>query len=215
MAAGAAAGVRPTAHIVGKVTELRRAPVVGHTYLVPTIRAPYYQMVDDWPVRGAPHQELPLGIIDQHLDRRFLTEAQEAKCAQLEAAYMYEKGDTPDPGDGRRWPGSRVAAYYTFLWMADGVSTGNPILDHISSLRGEPPRMRLLALLCRRPTVVPEPLPEFWDLAARYGEPAEAVWKAGRPLCPHMRTDLTGEPQDRRGVVVCPLHRLRVQCGRG
>lgn len=195
-----------------KLTNLAAAPRVGKIYLVPTIRAPFYGLWGDWAVRGPQHQELPDGMIDWHLDRRFMTKAQERKLVELERAYVFERGDTPNPGDGRRWPGSRVGAYFTFLWLEEGVSTGNDVIDQLV-LRGKPPPATLLPRKCRRPTVEVEDMPEYWDLAERYGEPAEPIWsKDGRPLCPHQKVDLTGEPCDSDGVVTCPLHRLRVRC---
>jgi nitrite reductase/ring-hydroxylating ferredoxin subunit len=41
---------------------------------------------------------------------------------------------------------------------------------------------------------------------------AEAViTEAGRAVCPHKKVDLTGQPCEPDGIVVCPLHRLRVR----
>lgn len=195
-----------------KLSRLTTAPVVGRNYLVPTIHAPFYGLWGDWAVRGPQHQELPNGMIDWHLDRRFLTKAQELKLIELEGAYLYERGDTPDPGEGRRWPGSRAAAYFTFIWMEPGASSGNEIID-AWVLRGSPPSANLTVRKCRRPTVRVEDMPEYWDLGDVYGRPASAILgKDGRPLCPHQKVDLTGEPQDEDGIVTCPLHRLRVRC---
>ena len=203
-----------------KLTSLDAAPLVGETYLVPTVYAPFYGLWGDWPVRGPSHRELPMGLIDWHLDRRFLTKRQEINCAQLEAGYIFERGDTPNPGDGRRWPGSRVAAYYTLLWAEEGAMWEEPetwrgvdnwVIDELL-LRGSPPSPKLLPRKCRRPTVEPEPMPEPWDLSETYGSPATPILtKEGRPLCPHQKVDLTGEPCDKDGIVTCPLHRLRVK----
>jgi nitrite reductase/ring-hydroxylating ferredoxin subunit len=48
---------------------------------------------------------------------------------------------------------------------------------------------------------------------ARYGKIAEPIRaKGGRLLCPHRKVDLSNFPPDENGIVVCPLHGLRVRC---
>lgn len=188
-------------------------PKVGKYYRVPTIRAKFHGLEDDWPVRGPLHQDLPYGIRDWHLDRRFLLPRQEKHCAGLEPAMEAMCGVDPDPGPERRWPGSRVAAFYAFVWVEPDVILPGLQGSRPGIIRGTPPTSRLKDLRCNRPTVEPEPLPSPWpEITETYGDPAMALRSNdGRPLCPHQKLDLTGEPVDCDGVAVCPLHRLRVK----
>jgi nitrite reductase/ring-hydroxylating ferredoxin subunit len=51
-------------------------------------------------------------------------------------------------------------------------------------------------------------------LRKHYGEPAEAIRLAdGRKLCPHRKADISSFPIDAEGMVICPLHGLKVRCG--
>ena len=201
------------------LASLDGAPVVGGYYRVPTIRHAFYGLEADWPVRGPQHQELPFGILDWHLDRRFFLPYQEDHCAKLDEELQRNRGTGPDPGPERRWPGSRSSAYLTFMWIEPGVAwpgwpAGLALTPGSAGVhRGTPPPSRLKDLRCTRPTVEPEPLTPLWpELQETYGDPAEPIRSSeGRPLCPHMKVDLTGEPCDADGVVVCPLHRLRVK----
>ncbi|MDP2010633.1 MAG: hypothetical protein Q8K11_10680 [Phenylobacterium sp.] len=201
--------------MVQKLSEITRAPVIGETYLVPTIVDTWLLRWDRWPVRGKPHTEIGRGpLIDWHLDRRFLTEAQDEHAAEMEGHLA--PGEIfmgPDPGAGRRWPGSRITGQHHIVWSgADRTGTGVEGFDRWLKA-GVPPHPELTPLVCRHPTVAPEPMVPAWNLSEYgFGSPAHAIiTNDGRPLCPHQKVDLTGEPCDRDGVVICPFHRLRVK----
>ena len=202
---------------VQQLSELTGPPVVGVTYLVPSIVDTWLLRWDRWPVRGRPHTEPGRGsLIDWHLDRRFLTKAQEAHAAEMEGhlgeGEIY-KG--PDPGNGRRWPGSRITGQHHIVWAGADQGTGVPGFDRWLKA-GQPPHPQLAPMVCRRPTVAPEPIVPRWNLSSQYGTPAQAIiTKDGRPLCPHQKVDLTGEPCDSDGIVTCPFHRLKVRVRQG
>lgn len=198
-----------------KLSEITTAPVVGRTYLVPTVVDTWLLRWDRWPVRGNPHAEKGRGeLIDWHLDRRFFTIDQQVHAAEMEA--HLQKGEIymgPDPGEGRRWPGSRLAGQCTMIWSGPN-RRGTGIEGADRWLKGGvPPEPELAPMVCRLPTVTPEPLEPPWDLS-EYGfkPPVDAIIsKAGRPLCPHQMVDLTGEPCDADDIVTCPFHRLKVR----
>lgn len=180
------------------VLTLDHAPVIGKIYSVPTLRAHWAGVLDDWPViTPAPHTEGE-DIWDWHLDYRFLTPAQEKLAMFSEAASdLVDRCREPERPE-LRWTGSRASRQFTIGGLR---------------LAAFPPVV-MLPLKCRRPTCAPEPLAVPWDLSDRYGEIGVAVEApGGRFLCPHQKMDLTHWPREADGTVICPLHRLRVRCG--
>lgn len=184
--------------MIQDVRKLLSAPIVGRTYLVPTIRRQWHDTVSDWPMLGSPHEEQP-GMFDWHLDYRFLTAEQEDIAHRCEIGAV--DADRPPDGPLKRWRGSRASRQFT-IPAAAGCGEWS---------RYPPVVMRHLE--CRRPTIAPEPLAVPWpQLAERFGQPAEPVClPSGRFLCPHQKLDLTYWPREADGTVICPFHRLRVR----
>jgi hypothetical protein len=180
---------------------LAGAPVVGTTYLVPCYWGTWGASdAQWWPMRQPAHEEPEgSGLWDWHLDSRFLTPDQEALADETEQANGTATSAYPEPAPDQRWKGSRASRQYTIVFLR--------------SLDGPPPPAVFRPLECRRPTVSPEPLCVPWpELQCRFGDPAlPIVTPAGRILCPHQKADLTYEPVSEDGIIVCPLHRLRVR----
>lgn len=182
------------------VLTLDHAPVVGESYMVPTVRDVWGEL-SDWPVMTpAPHSD-EIDLWDWHLDYRFFTAAQEEIAAAMER-------ENPVVNKGRlhqcpvnRWTGSRASRQFTIVRFGRGLMGAAAF-----------PPVIMRPLVCRRPTVAPEPLAVHYDLA-RYGKPARALRsRDGRLFCPHQSMDLTHWPREADGTVICPLHRLRVNC---
>ena len=178
------------------VLTLDHAPVVGQTYLVPTLDA-VWEQPGVWPlITPAPHTDAP-DLWDWHLDYRFFTPAQERIAAALEIEHEAVDHLAPAARPGIRWTGSRASRQFTFGRIGKGAEAFPPVV--------------LRPLVCRRPTVAPEPLCVPYDLS-HLGDPAQAIVTSdGRAFCPHQKMDLTHWPRESDGMVICPLHRLRVK----
>lgn len=183
---------------IQKLCEITGAPVVGETYLVPTVRAHWAwngaRVLSDWPVIGPRHFE---GCLHWHLEPRFLTPDQEVATEAEERRHGLAPVDREEAlAAGIWWPGLRAARNEPlpdFSGMFFGLPVG-PVV--------------FLPLRCRRPTV-PREYNHFWGLSR---EPVDPVRSAdGRPLCPHKGADLTNVPCDAEGHAICPLHSLRVR----
>lgn len=178
------------------VLTLDHAPIVGKTYLVPTIETSW-EGDGVWPLMTpAPHSDMD-GLWDWHLDYRFLTAAQERVAAKVEAESDLIDQKAPASRPEARWTGSRASRQFTIGRIGKGADAFPPV--------------KLRPLVCRRPTVAPEPLCRPFDLS-HLGDPAVAISTPdGRHLCPHQKMDLTHWPRECDGTVICPLHRLRVK----
>lgn len=168
------------------LSDLREPPVVGKFYMVPVIRDyPYLGKVGTWPVIGAKHSDVDffsLKTEHYHVDARFLTAAQEDAI-----------------NHGYRTTIAAVGAH--------------PLGVHDHPLpKGRPDLARRK---CRRATYgnAHTDKKQIVALNAHYGAPADPIWLAdGRMLCPHRKADLSQFEADADGIVVCPLHGLRVRC---
>lgn len=188
-----------------KLAELDGPPIVGSTYLILCAHAKWGSKLDWYPMLGQPHSEAPRDDLyfDWHLDARFLTPDQELHAAFVEVTSSATRAATfPEPQPGQRWVGSRASRQFTIPWFKGLFGDDRPPSEY-------------RPLVCRRPTVAPEPLAVPWpELVELYGDPVEAIrGKDGRVFCPHQKLELTYEPRDAAGIVICPFHRLRVKCG--
>lgn len=173
------------------LADLREPPVVGMFYMVPAIeRYPYHGRVDTWPVIGPKHTDMDFFDFPSehyHVDARFITARQE-----------------------------RFLVGYWKLWQQSVVDVvgRSPIAS-----RGHPlPKGRpiLVRRKCRTAAYGYSfsSMKPVQALRAHYGDPAQPIRLAdGRLLCPHRKADLSQFPADEAGMVTCPLHGLRVQCG--
>lgn len=180
-----------------------KRPVVGVPYSVPTVSWGWMTgwtgvYLDDWPVITPTWHNDFGGVEDWHLDYRFLTPEQEADAVLVEESLAGWWRHWPEYSGPNRWPGSRASRQITLVRTQDGPDW---------------PPVVFRELICRRPTLAPEPLWRPWpELAQKYGEPAEPICtQDGRFLCPHQKMDLTHWPREADGTVICPVHRLRVK----
>lgn len=174
------------------LSTLREPPVVGRYYMVPVIRNyPYFGKVGTWPVLGPLHSDkehFNFPWPHYHIDIRFLT--------AREAAFI-----------------DRMGSIYGRSLI--GEVQAKPLYSH-----GEPPHKGRPALARRKCTreaalYVYGAQAPVKALRADYPDPAPAIARPdGRLLCPHRKVDLSSFAPDANGVVVCPLHGLRVQCAK-
>jgi hypothetical protein len=180
------------------LSELRGPPVVGRTYMVPVVHFIYLDRKDFWPVLGPMHTDVRHFNFPEphyHIDARFVTGEQ----ARLMRNYTR----------GSRWAENSDPLVATVcgvplakrrVWNAPELPKGMP---------------ELKPLRCARKSYV-HPFNgkgAFVDLRAEYSDPAIPIHKPdGRLLCPHRKVDLASFAPDADGIVVCPLHGLRVQC---
>lgn len=170
------------------LSELREPPVVGRYYLVPVIDFNYCGIDGQWPTLGPPHHDrddIGFEPIHFHVDLRFLTARQAGRID----GYRY--GHTPE----------MIVANFPLNRSGREV----PRKPYLAKRRCR------VASWAYSPPSVPKWTPAF---DRRYGKIAEPRRLAdGRLLCPHRKVDLSSFPPDKDGIVVCPLHGLRVLCG--
>lgn len=187
---------------VPRIADLREPPVPGRYYLVPVIRSyPWHGRVSDWPVLGPLHEDADFFNFPTphyHVDVRFLT-ARERRWAAARTPRLYSTGDVA--GDV-----TLTASGHPLSHRGRDLPKGRPVLQRRRcSDVGTP--TRLLRLM---PESVRQAMTE------KYGDPAQPIRRPdGRMLCPHRKVDLSQFVPDAAGVVVCPLHGLRVCVVRG
>lgn len=181
------------------LSDLREPPVVGRYYMVPVVGHFYEHIEGRWPVLGPLHEDkafLNFDYLHYHVDLRFLTVEQ---ITRLKTKQFLRK---PKGGLVREMTIEEIVGM-------------KPLSEYFGRLaRGRP---ELAKLRCRTSEWV-FPYGEnrkVGRLRRYYGarKPAEPLRLAdGRLLCPHRKVDLSTFAPDKHGVVVCPLHGLRVQC---
>jgi hypothetical protein len=80
-----------------RVDRLKEPPVIGQTYLVPTVFGQWHHLLRDWPVIGLKHDDiehLNFDRVHYHLDTRFLRVSEELLYG---APYrpLHARGDVP------------------------------------------------------------------------------------------------------------------------
>jgi hypothetical protein len=158
--------------------------------MVPVIRDyPLGGKLGTWPVIGPKHSDIDfLNFRDEHyhVDARFVTAAQERAITV---------------------GGQRSLEAVVGSWP-------------LASYRHELPKGRpaLARLKCRRSAYgyAYGHQPAIKKLREHYGDPAEPIRLADRRLlCPHRKADLSSFAPGDDGLVICPLHGLRVRCAQG
>lgn len=181
------------------LSELRGPPTVGKRYLVPAIDYPWNNRRSIWPVLGPLHADAEFFDFPRahyHIDPRFLTYNQVRYVSMIGrcAIKTYPPVQTVEP-----------------LILA---VTGYPLSHRGAEIpRGRP---GLISRRCRISTYTPGELrhDRVEEMRNYYGDPAEPIRLGdGRILCPHRKLELSTFQPDANGVVTCPLHGLRVQCG--
>lgn len=180
-----------------RLADLREPPIVGNYYLVPVVeRYPWHGRIGDWPVLGPLHEDREFFNFTEahyHIDIRFVS-ARQHKFIVERTPWTYRTTD--DASD------------------AALTVSGTPLQSRGSPLPYGRPILRRLR--CKRESV-PTSLLSYATVArdkmiAAYGNPALPICRRdGRKLCPHRKVDLSSFPPDAAGIVVCPLHGLRVQ----
>ncbi len=182
-----------------KVSELREPPVMGQYYQVPVVENyPWYGRRATWPVLGPlleDNEFFEFPRAHYHIDVRFVSRWQFRLMAD-KVPWPYRSGD--DARDA-----ALSASGSPLITKNVPLPTGRPVLRR---LRCKRPASPTNLLLLAGNDEIREAMSE------RYGDPAPAIClRDGRKLCPHRKADLSSFPPDESGVVVCPLHGLRVR----
>jgi hypothetical protein len=174
-----------------RIDELTEPPVVGKYYLVQCVRGKWRGMMGDWPVMGSKHDDARFLNFPQrhyHLNRFFLDD-ESATAAAATPLGEFQR-ETPNGA-----------------WMR-GYPENNPL---------PPPNLRRLR--CRRSEVVPFPTDRTVEKPAwtsMYSHYAGHQCKRGHGwICPHKGLDLGPIAPGPDGLIMCPLHGLRVDAGTG
>ena len=180
-----------------KLSDLRAPPEVGRFYLVPAVEYIWLERMDWWPVAGPLHSDDDFFAFPHrhyHVDPRFFTAAQER--AALSNAHFWEGNRSLEEACGR-WP---------------LVRRGEPLP------KGRPALIRRKCRRSERETYAFSDMPGPRKLNLHFcgrKKAAEPIRLAdGRLLCPHRKYDLSQHTPGPDGIVVCPLHGLRVRCGK-
>ncbi|WP_226018660.1 hypothetical protein [Novosphingobium sp. FKTRR1] len=185
------------------LSDLRSPPVVGRFYMVPVIRDFYWHGIKhDWPVLGPMHTDVDhfnFPYPHYHVDIRFLTKALMRRVAS--------KWGYASVADDLVARAASVATCYPLMKVMF------PLPAHAPLPLGRPPLARKFCSTSVVPFTLQDRKP-FPALRAAYPDPAPAIRRMdGRLLCPHRKVDLSTFAPDAAGVVTCPVHGLRVQCG--
>lgn len=179
------------------LSELREPPIVGQHYLVPVLRAyPWHRWVDDWPVFGPLHDDdefFKFPHRHYHIDVRFVTAVQRKRMAS--AAFGHEMRSV-----------SYAPEFSAFAYPLNSRQKAVPA--------HRPPLVRLRCSQSDWKFGGFDNQGRIQAMRDALGDPAPAIVLAdGRKLCPHRKADLSSLTPDEDGIVTCPLHGLRVQCG--
>lgn len=184
--------------MIAKIADLREAPIVGRTYLVPTIEYYWLHRWSIWPVNGPLHHDREIGFpqLHFHIDARFLTRQQ--------LAWL----DNYDSGWSRYTSlnGRPMSEISEDRWR--GLKKPFTPLPRRATLR------RRKCIMATYAWTVPADLTKGLGLEKRYPEPKAVLKADGRELCPHRKIDLSQFPADPDGLKTCPIHGLRVDCRR-
>jgi hypothetical protein len=187
------------------LSELREPPVVGRFYMVPAIQYPWLDSVRGlqwWPVAGPLHDDrdfFDFPHLHYHVDMRFLTAHQEA-FVRLHGDQSIFRDELE--GSAGRFP--LVQRGFTGAYMPPP--------------KGRPPLIRRKCRRSERGNYQFEDVKQVVALNKHFcgrkagAEPLRLA--DGRILCPHRKYDLSQHTPDEKGLVVCPLHGLKVKCGR-
>lgn len=184
--------------MVEALSDLREPPVPGRFYMVPVISDyPWHGKRRDWPVLGPRHDDAEIFKFDlphYHVDVRFLS-VRYRRWALNQLWHHRRTGD--DERDI-----ALVASAYPLSTRGEPVPKGRPMLK----------KMRCVTASVSTPLLdLSQAKSVRAQMEERYGSPAVPVRRPdGRLLCPHRKVDLSQFEPDGDGVVVCPLHGLRV-----
>lgn len=191
-----------------RIDRMSEPPEVGRFYLVPTVRYPYFGRIRDWPVMGVLHHDqehFNFPWPHYHVDPRFINATDFAFIErQRHLGYTV---DVLLAGN----PLCHFSGGYR-PWRRD-VS-----LEEARAETDEHPSPVLRRRRMHRPWTYPRSqidghstgkIRSLWEAYA--GQRA----KRGRHgfICPHRNYPLGTARADENGILVCPLHGLRI-CGR-
>lgn len=170
-----------------RVDELTSPPIVGQSYLVPTVTYPWFGKVDAWPVMGPKHtdiEHLDFPHEHYHIDVRFLTKRQITFCTIRDSL----------ENTLARWP-----------------------LFSIKQPPHPDPQWRMRTCRRNEHAYPPEiqAYPQIMGLASAYAGRRCARNAASLLICPHKGFALDTLIPDADGRVVCPLHGLVIDVRAG
>lgn len=176
-----------------RIDEITGPPVVGKFYLVPTIHYVYCEMTDYWPVIGPKHNDIEyfnFYPLHYHVDGRFLSK----RVSRRLSRYVYPRFSVSDGP----WPcvNSRP------LSQRDHIRGNNHSLPH--------PVWRRRKCLFSVAKYVYGEVAAVKELNDAMAGCRPILAKNGRYLCPHRKSDITTIPAGPDGVLVCPLHGLKI-----
>ncbi|MGE0023972.1 MAG: Rieske 2Fe-2S domain-containing protein [Hyphomicrobium sp.] len=174
-----------------RVDLLTSPPVVGHFYLVRTVRAKYFGREANWPVIGPRHEDADhfnFPYQHYHVDFRFVRCSDEV-ALKRHPYVLHGIVDAPNSWSAHR--------------MKD--------IEGQSSMRlRKCVRSRLSFIV--PPHVRTEPLDH---LRAHYAGRSCTRDKAGGLICPHRKAPLGSLEPDEAGFITCPLHGLVIHVPTG
>lgn len=180
-----------------RIDRMSEPPVAGRWYLVPCVRAQYFERIDEWPVIGPEHSDAEFfnfTLQHYHIDGRFLTVTQWRSIG----------------GREYKAPGFRVGAPFGLeLLSMTPLQTSKKI--NPDGL----PAPTLRRVRCSQQSLVYPfvAVPPTDKIHAAYAGHQCARGKAGW-ICPHRKASL-GSIAPEYGVVTCPLHGLRIDATTG
>lgn len=183
--------------------DLQGPPVVGRTYLVPTVRHRWHGVSGTWPVMGPRHEDPELNFPwrHHHVDARFLTPAQARTVRRVYGRMVDASGRAP-------------VAEGDLLALAVAAS---PLREELGETMAEAvarPRV-CVATGHDYPVGRSLGLPTFARLHEAHAGRRCARDAAGRLVCPHKGFVLDSLAPDAGGRVTCPLHGLVVDLASG
>lgn len=177
-----------------KITELTSPPVVGRSYLVPTVAGKWFGKRGEWPIIGPRHEDrkcLDFDHVHYHLDVRFLPDS----CKDPEWS----------------WPDAIV---WLHVFSA-------PLMVNSNGGRGDLPPPRMRRRKCRR-LVNPDLAAiiaraggtDKWRCHFDSWRGKQARHDGRGWVCPHRGVPLADQIVT-DGAVICPLHLLRICAATG
>lgn len=179
-----------------RIEDLRKPPVIGKFYLVPTVFYNYMGIDAAWPVIGPKHNDdkfLNFPYLHYHVDARFITET------------LWRRLDRSG------YDATDVVTRRPLCSLACPRVYKNGIAQRAS----HPPRLWAVKRCARHWEPYPQgDQPSVMRLHHHFAG-QQADYKDGQWLCPHRQVGLGSLVPDDDGFVTCPLHGLRINCATG
>ncbi|MEP2977978.1 MAG: Rieske 2Fe-2S domain-containing protein [Lentilitoribacter sp.] len=169
------------------IDELTGSPIVGKYYLVPTVKALWFNSFAEYPVIGPRHndkQDLEFEPFHFHIDARFISKGTD------DLYYWRAVLTSPvsETGRGGQLLNDKLISYER-KWLCKRQHS--PFVGKICDMATDGKS------------------PNFMKHVARYAGANVNSDKRGL-VCPHRNVSLANQPVADDGVVICPLHFLQI-----